>query len=338
MDSKPLQKPSGRPSASPADGAATAEAAAKVRYREGWRDGIMKSGASLLAGLLPMPHWRRRLDLAELAMKIAQTKAGTAPRDCLREASELMLAASDEIEWMERGRIDEGTDDAEAEAKEAIKQSLIGFDDETVCKKFAKIKDKPGMSGPAGWNLFCGEAGDSRPPFTFPDGLEWEPLPSKDALAEMVRSFLERRGRDADGADVFLQEIERGEATMQELYMLAHERNEHRWNDEVPWGLLCYEGSNVAPDPLKLPDGSTFQAFARSNRFKELANKFFEKVRIAEKVREEIVSERLSEFLKQAEAGKLTKHNLRGLARFRAKPAKSGSVKSSAVKSSAPNS
>lgn len=328
----------GRPSASPADANAAAEAAAKAKNREGWRDGLMKHGAQLLGGLLPMVQWRKQLDLAELAVKIAQTRDGATPRDCLREASELMLATKGEFYWIEEGRGEEMREAANAEASEGLDRALVASEDEYVKKRFAQLKkDNPAMSDFAEWNLFCQEAGNPPALFTFPDGLEWEPVRSEAELAEMVRAFLEKRDA-AENTEPFLDEAKAGKAEMGELYMLATDRNEQRWNDKVPWGMLCYQDSNVAPDPLKLPDGSTFQAFARFNRFKELVTAYFEELRIAERVHQEVSDANLKEYLERAKAGNLIKVNVRGLAEFRAKGSKKHLVKSGADNSSAPDS
>ena len=177
-----------------------------------------------------MPHWRRRLDLAELAIKIAQTKAGTAPRDCLREASELMLAASDEIELMEHGRAEVAQEKAETDMREMVKNWPSTADDSDEHGDFWKVL---GLNDPAPWDLFVWEGNEKPQNYRFPDGVDWEPYQRKESLRKLIEKVLESKRftlKDGEGVDGFLRAAQDGRADMRDLYRLARARAEQPWD------------------------------------------------------------------------------------------------------------
>ena len=142
------------------------------------QDEVLLVAGKLLNQVLSMPQWKQQMDLAKLAVEIARGKPDTTPRSCIREASELMLAAADEMEWMMSGK-------SEEEEKQRDDEALQGI----YRKVNAPLPDPHGWDDLVPWESLCHEGKNKKPEtLVLPDGSEFEAYSRAEKLKELAEN------------------------------------------------------------------------------------------------------------------------------------------------------
>jgi hypothetical protein len=160
----------------------SSEARAKALNRENRQDEVLLMVGRLLNRVQVMPQWQQRLDLAKLAVEIARSRSDMTPVSCIREASELMLAAADEMEWMRHGKAEEERLQREEQVDRGIERALAV----PLPAEWAELVP---------WEKLCYEGKVKKPEtLTFPDGVEFEAYSRANKLKDLVTAWLDGTG------------------------------------------------------------------------------------------------------------------------------------------------
>ena len=169
-----------RPSASPPD--ENNVDSVKELNRQNWKDEILRVMAQLLSRVGTRPEWQQRLDLANLAVEISKTRPDQNPHACLREASELMISAADELEWIREGKQAHEEKQREEEFSRSVEEIL-------------NTPDHDGWDELVPWEKLCYEGKVKKPEtLTFPDGVEFEAYSRANKLKDLVTAWLDGTG------------------------------------------------------------------------------------------------------------------------------------------------
>ena len=236
--SEPRRDEATRPSASPADGKnagtlpvlpdLSSEDKARALNRENRQDEVLFTVDRFFDRLQAMPEWQQKMDIAKLAVEIARSRPDMTPQSCIREASELMLAAADEMEWMRHGKAEE----ERRQRDEKVEQGLIRARAVPLPAEWAELVP---------WELLCCEDKVEKPEtLTFPDGVEFEAYSRANKLKERVAAWLDGTG-DLKG---WMKKARSGKLRKIDLHPLAL----FRQNGKVSNKIVEYWHSQPAPD------------------------------------------------------------------------------------------
>jgi len=160
----------------------SSEARAKALNRENRQDEVLLMVVRLLNRVQVMPQWQQRLDLAKLAVEIARSRSDMTPVSCIREASELMLAAADEMEWMRHGKAEEERLQREEQVDRGIERASAV----PLPAEWAELVP---------WEKLCYVGKVKKPEtLTFPDGAEFEAYSRANKLKDLVTAWLDGTG------------------------------------------------------------------------------------------------------------------------------------------------
>jgi hypothetical protein len=146
------------------------------------QDEVLLVAGKLLKQVLSMPQWKQQMDLAKLAVEIARGKPDTTPRSCIREASELMLAAADEMEWMRHGKAEEERLQREEQVDLGIERALAV----PLPAEWAELVP---------WETLCYAGRNVEPDsLVFPDGTEFAAYSKADTLKKLAEKHFNGTG------------------------------------------------------------------------------------------------------------------------------------------------